>query len=46
MSGQAGARGYLVQSLICVLNSIDDHQWHSLSIEPNLASDKVDVIWY
>jgi tetratricopeptide (TPR) repeat protein len=46
MSGQAGARGYLVQSLICVINSIDDRQWHSLSIEPNLASDKVDVIWY
>lgn len=46
MSGQAGARGYLVQSLICVLNSIDDQQWHSLIVEPNLSSDKVDVIWY
>ncbi|MBD2014306.1 HEAT repeat domain-containing protein [Microcoleus sp. FACHB-53] len=46
MSGQAGARGYIVQTLIGVLDSLEDREWHFLSIEPNIASDKVDVIWY
>jgi hypothetical protein len=46
MSGQAGARGYLVQTLICVLDSLEEPKWQSLIIEPNLTSDKADVIWY
>ncbi|HEY9638007.1 MAG TPA: hypothetical protein V6D14_31735 [Coleofasciculaceae cyanobacterium] len=47
MSGQAGARGYFIQTLICVLNALEDEKWHSLIVEPNpnLYSDKVDVIW-
>lgn len=46
MSGQTGARGYLIQTLICVLDSIEDTKWQCFSIEPNLPSEKVDVIWY
>lgn len=46
MSGQASARGYIVQTLIGVLDSLEDREWDFLSIEPNIASDKVDVIWY
>jgi len=46
MSGQAGARGYLLQSLICVLDAVDkDQEWLSLTIEPNEESEKVDIVW-
>lgn len=46
MSGQTGSRGYLAQALICVLDSLDNQGWCSLILEPNLDSDKVDIIWY
>ncbi|HVC94726.1 MAG TPA: hypothetical protein VND64_13585 [Pirellulales bacterium] len=46
MSGQAGARGYLLQAMICVLDSLtDDSDWTNVTIEPNDESDKVDIIW-
>ena len=45
MSGQDGARGYLLQAMICVLDSLSDHGWTSIEIEPNHESEKVDVIW-
>ena len=46
MSGQAGARGYLLQALICVLDGLDEeHDWLSVTIEPNNESEKVDIAW-
>jgi hypothetical protein len=46
MSGQAGGRGYLVQALISVLDALaDGHDWVSVTLEPNVASDKVDILW-
>ncbi len=46
MSGQTGARGYLLQALICVLDCIDhDDKWSNVTIEPNDDSDKVDILW-
>ncbi len=44
MSGQAGGRGYLFQSLICVLDILNDSEiWTDVSIEPDIGSDKVDI---
>ena len=46
MSGQAGARGYLLQALVCLLDSLEpDENWVSVTIEPNEESDKVDILW-
>jgi hypothetical protein len=47
MSGQAGGRGYLMQAVITVLDAVtDDPAWTALALEPNLASEKIDVVWY
>jgi hypothetical protein len=44
MSGRAGLRGYLIQAIICLLNSVEsDDEWLALSLEPDLGSDKVDI---
>ncbi|WP_171475689.1 hypothetical protein [Frigoriglobus tundricola] len=46
MGGQAGSRGYLVQALASVLDALtDDHDWTAITLEPNLGSDKVDILW-
>ncbi len=45
MSGQAGIRGYMPQSMICVLESFKNHEWTSITLEPNFSGDKVDVLW-
>ena len=45
MSGQTGMRGYMLQSIICVLDSFRDSEWTSITIEPNIAGDKVDILW-
>ena len=47
MSGQAGNRGYLIQALVTVLEAVtDDQAWTALALEPNLDSEKIDVVWY
>jgi hypothetical protein len=46
MGGQAGGRGYLIQTLILVLDIMrDERDWMSVALEPDVASDKVDVLW-
>jgi hypothetical protein len=46
MGGQAGGRGYLVQALISVLDALaNDHDWAALALEPDVSSDKVDILW-
>lgn len=46
MGGQAGIRGYLLQGIIAVLDSLDiNNQWLTVSVEPNDESEKVDIIW-
>ena len=47
MSGSAGIRGYLLQTLTCLLDALqNDNQWESLTLEPNIGSEKVDIAWY
>jgi len=38
-------RGYMLQSIICVLDSFKDSEWTSITIEPNIAGNKVDILW-
>lgn len=45
MGGQEGNRGYLIQAVIAILKSLDDTTWTSVTIEPDSASDKVDILW-
>ncbi len=46
MSGKAGGRGYLIQALISLLDALtNDSEWTSITLEPNLSSDKVDILW-
>lgn len=46
MSGSAAIRGYLIQTMTCLLESITaDPPWDQVCIEPAHESDKVDVLW-
>jgi hypothetical protein len=46
MGGQDGLRGYLVQALVTVIDSLkDDNEWISVTMEPSNESEKVDVSW-
>ena len=44
MSGQESIKGYLFQSLIAVLKSMNGN-WSSICVEPKTEFDKVDIIW-
>jgi hypothetical protein len=44
--GQPAIRGYLIQTLTALLEALDDQQpWTSVTLEPNLESHKVDILW-
>jgi len=44
--GQPAIRGFLVQTLIALLDVLKDQPpWTSVTLEPNLTSDKVDILW-
>lgn len=46
MGGNAGIRGYLIQTIICVLDTLEsDNQWTSVTLEPLDESEKVDIRW-
>lgn len=45
MGGQASLRGYLVQTIIAILESLDKDTWESVCIEPNDEHEKVDIKW-
>jgi hypothetical protein len=47
MSGQDAIRGFAVQTLICLLNAFETGvaQWRFVTIEPDIAGDKVDILW-
>ena len=46
MSGQDGNRGYLIQSVIALLESLSRSDWDRLTLEPTHASEKIDISWY
>ena len=44
--GQTAMRGYLIQTLIALLTALDNESgWLSVTLEPNIESDKVDILW-
>lgn len=45
MSGQDGNRGYLIQAIIALLESLNQTDWSEVTIEADHISDKVDVAW-
>ena len=45
MGGQASLSGYLVQTIIAILESLDKNDWKSVCIEPNDEHEKVDIKW-
>lgn len=45
MGRQASLRGYLVQTIIAILESLDKNDWKSVCIEPNDEHEKVDIKW-
>lgn len=46
MSGNAAIRGYLLQTIICLLDSLDiENKWDSIILEPIISSDKVDILF-
>lgn len=44
MGGQESIKGYLFQSLIAVLKSINS-DWQFICVEPDTELDKIDIIW-
>lgn len=46
MGGQAAQRGFLLQTLVCILDAVsENNDWIELTIEPNLESEKVDILF-
>ncbi|MDB5228845.1 MAG: hypothetical protein JWN78_3038 [Bacteroidota bacterium] len=46
MGGNAGIRGYIIQTIICVLDTLEsDNNWLSVTLEPLDESEKVDIKW-
>jgi hypothetical protein len=46
MGGREAIRGFAVQTLICLLESMErDVDWTAVTIEPDSANDKVDILW-
>lgn len=46
MGGNAGIRGYIIQTIICMLDALEnDNEWTSVTLEPLDESEKVDIRW-
>ena len=46
MGGNAGIRGYIIQTIICMLDALEkDNEWTSVTLEPFDESEKVDIRW-
>ena len=43
MSGQDGSRGYLYQSIISMLEALNDENWDKIYVEFKTMNDKVDI---
>lgn len=47
MGGREAIRGFAVQTLICLLDSLkeENDDWIAVTIEPDSINDKVDILW-
>ncbi|MBE7556683.1 MAG: hypothetical protein HS126_37005 [Anaerolineales bacterium] len=47
MSGSDGIRGYLVQTMVSILEALQSEEpWEAVALEPNHESEKVDIKWH
>ena len=46
MSGNHAIRGYIIQTLITILDSLENNnRWIAITLEPVHKSEKVDIFW-
>ena len=45
LSGKHSIRGYLVQTIIALLDAIGEDNWDSVTLEPGHDSEKFDLLW-
>jgi hypothetical protein len=45
MNGKYAIKGYLIQSLVALLDSLNNSDWDSICVEPDDDSEKVDIRW-
>src|SRR4051812_33616057 len=45
MGGQAGSRGYLVQTITCLLQALRDNTWLTFALESSEEIEQVDIVW-
>lgn len=45
MGGRDGARGYLYQAIVAVIDSLSDLNWEKVTLEPATNDEKIDVLW-
>jgi hypothetical protein len=45
MSARESIKGYLYQTLIALLQMLDDDTWSTVAIEPKELDEKVDIYW-
>lgn len=47
MGGREAIRGFSIQTLICLLDSLhsENNDWVAVTIEPESFNDKVDILW-
>lgn len=45
MSGPSAIRGFLLQSLVAILDSLRTADWHSVTLEPSTHDEKIDILW-
>ncbi|MCA9666636.1 MAG: hypothetical protein KC503_13635 [Myxococcales bacterium] len=45
MGGQESSRGYLLQTLACLLEAVRTPDWDEVTIEPDVPGEKVDILW-
>lgn len=45
MGGQSAQKGYLFQTLICLLNALAIDDWKFFTLEPDEGNSKIDIIW-
>ena len=45
MGGEDASRGFLIQTMVAVISSLDVHEWETITLEPENKSEKADIFW-
>ncbi|MBE2889140.1 hypothetical protein [Geobacter anodireducens] len=43
--GQNAIKGFLFQGIICLVEMLDDENWITVTVEPDVGSEIVDIVW-